>query len=356
MMPPDAAVDQPANQAAPVPPVHALFAKRFGGGDALLELARLRFSQAGMAAELYADSPGELEHVLQFVPPHRSLPTVHLNRGMNLLAEADRAVVAEFAERFAGRLAGLVIHDRAEMGNGDERLLSAMGELNARLGRRPGTPLVFIEYAAGVEPTRFAAMAAALSEFDRISCCIDVGHVGIRQANAAFARRHPGIDLRAAGVADPRLPGIAADIDEAVRGALPIVIEMTRSIASLGKHVHFHLHDGHPLVGGLSDHFSFLTRLPVPFTHGGRQSLDMLYGPKGLAAIVSAARQACGPGLASFTLEIHQVEGRLPLTDAAAAGLSPDSPDTTNAERMNQWLAVMAENATLVEASLPAEG
>jgi hypothetical protein len=28
-------------------------------------------------AELYADTPGELEHVLRFVPPHRHLPMVH---------------------------------------------------------------------------------------------------------------------------------------------------------------------------------------------------------------------------------------------------------------------------------------
>jgi hypothetical protein len=351
-----AAADQPAHRAGPLPPIHALFTRRFGGGDALLELARLRFTQAGMAAELYADNPGELERVLPFVPPHPSLPTVHLSRGMNLLADADRAAVEEFAQRFAGRLAGLVIHDRAEMGNGDDRLLAAMGQLNAGLSRWPDAPLVFIEYAAGMEPARFAAMAKALSDLERISCCIDVGHVGIRQAKAAFARRHPGIDLPAAGPADPRLPGVVADVDDAVRGALPDVIELTRSIGRLGKHVHFHLHDGHPLVGGLSDHFSFLTRLPIPFMHDGRQSLDMLYGPKGLAAIVSAARHACGPGGVSFTLEIHQVEGRLPVADAEVRGPLRNPADITNAERMNYWLAVMAENAALVEASLSAGG
>ena len=46
----------------------------------------------------------------------------------------------------------------------------------------------------------------------------------------------------------------------------------------LDKHVHFHLHDGHLLIPGLSDHFTFLTRLPVPFSYQGRRSLDMLYG------------------------------------------------------------------------------
>src|ERR1043165_178429 len=60
-------------------PVHGLFQQRFAGDDALLELARLRFAQMGVAAELYADTPDELERTLRFVPPHRYLPTAHLN-------------------------------------------------------------------------------------------------------------------------------------------------------------------------------------------------------------------------------------------------------------------------------------
>ena len=51
-------------------PLHALFYRRVAGDDALLELAGLRFTQTGLAAETYAETPGELEHVLQFVPPH----------------------------------------------------------------------------------------------------------------------------------------------------------------------------------------------------------------------------------------------------------------------------------------------
>ena len=41
-------------------PLHALFYRRVDGDDALLQLAGLRFAQAGLAAESYADSPGEL--------------------------------------------------------------------------------------------------------------------------------------------------------------------------------------------------------------------------------------------------------------------------------------------------------
>jgi hypothetical protein len=48
----------------------------------------------------------------------------------------------------------------------------------------------------------------------------------------------------------------------------------------------------------------------------------------------------------SFTLEIHQVEGRLPLADASR--LFAHWRDITNAERMNYWLSVLADNAMLV--------
>jgi hypothetical protein len=76
----------------------------------------------------------------------------------------------------------------------------------------------------------------------------------------------------------------------------------------------------------------------------------MMYGPGGLASIVSTAIDACPPQEVSFTLEIHQVEGRLPLSDAA--WLFDHWQNTTNAERMNYWLSVLSENAMLM-ASIP---
>ena len=132
--------------------------------------------------------------------------------------------------------------------------------------------------------------------------------------------------------------------------ALPTVLELIGRLGAIGKPVHFHLHDGHPLIAGLPDHFSFLTQVPVPFTYEHRRSLAPLYGPAGLASIVTAAVEACGAERASLTLEIHQAEGRLPLGDAA--GLFRHWRDTTNAERMNYWQAVLAENHLLVHAAL----
>jgi hypothetical protein len=327
-------------------PVHALFQQRIDGDNALLKLAGLRFAQMGAAAEVYADSPDQLEYVLQFVPSHARLPIVHLSRRVNVLHGRDRAVVREFADRFAGRVAGLVVHDKREMAGKTDRLLAAMRELNDHLCQRPGSPLVFLEYAAGLDRGWFVEVAERLQAAERVSCCIDVGHIGLRQATARFERRHPGLDLKKLSPVDDRLPGLVADVQDAVGSALPHVLDVTQSIGRLGKHVHFHLHDGHPLIPGLRDHFSFLTRLPIPFSHEGRRSLSTMYGPAGLASIVSAAIDACAPQGVSFTFEIHQVDGRLPLGDAA--WLFPHWQDTTNAERMNHWLSVLSENALLV--------
>jgi hypothetical protein len=327
-------------------PVHALFQQRIDGDNALLKLAGLRFAQMGVAAEVYADSPDQLEYVLQFVPSHARLPIVHLSRRVNVLHGRDRAVVREFADRFAGRVAGLVVHDKREMGGKTDRLLAAMRELNDHLCQRPGSPLVFLEYAAGLDRGWFVEVAERLQAAERVSCCIDVGHIGLRQATARFERRHPGLDLKKLSPVDDRLPGLVADVQDAVGSALPHVLDVTESLGRLGKHVHFHLHDGHPLIPGLRDHFSFLTRLPIPFSHEGRRSLSTMYGPAGLASIVSAAIDACAPQGVSFTFEIHQVDGRLPLGDAA--WLFPHWQDTTNAERMNHWLSVLSENALLV--------
>jgi hypothetical protein len=323
-------------------PVHALFQQRVAGDDSLLKLARLRFAQMGVAAEVYADTPEQLEYVLRFAPSHGRLPMVHLNRGLNLLHERGRAAAAEFARRFAGRVTGLVVHDHQDMAAGTDGLVAALHELNASLCEQPDGPIVFLEYAAGLDPGWFVEVAQRLSDAERVCSCIDVGHLGIRQASLTLGRRHPGLGL---SLSDERLPGLIAEVQGAVGTALEDVLEVTRSLGRLGKHLHFHLHDGHPLVRGLADHFSFLTRLPIPFSYQGRQSLGTMYGPAGLAAIVSTAVAACAPQRASFTIEVHQAEGRLPLGDAAP--LFSHWRDTTNAERMNYWLSVLSENAML---------
>jgi hypothetical protein len=337
----------------PAPALRALFQRRLDGDDALLELARLRFDQAGLAAEVYADTAEQLDWVLGFAPqrPHR--PVVHLDRRVNLLEERGRALVETFAARFEGRVAGLVAHDKAAMGDRTGDLVAGLTELGDRLERRPDGPMLFLEYAAGLELDWFVEVAERLRGVPRVGACVDVGHVGIAQARASFSRHRSGLDLAGLRPGDKGLPELAADVQAAVASALPAVLWLIRSLGRLGKPFHLHLHDGHPLIPGLSDHFSFLIRVPVPFEHHGRRSLDPLYGPAGLAAIVETAARA-GGGQPSLTLEIHQAEGRRPLADAA--GLFGHWRDLTNAERMNHWLAVLGENAALVTAALGRDG
>src|SRR4029450_9698066 len=159
--------------------VHALFQQRVDGDDALLKLAGLRFAQMGTAAEVYAHTPDQLDYVLQFVPSHARLPVVHLSRGINVLNWQDRAVVREFADRFAGRVAGLVVHDKREMAAHTDSLLAAMRELNARLCERPDGPLVFLEYAAGLDRGWFVEVAGRLQAPERGSWWLGRRHIGL---------------------------------------------------------------------------------------------------------------------------------------------------------------------------------
>ena len=329
------------------PPIRALFQQRIPGDKALLQLAKLRFAQAGVGVEMYADSPDQLEHLLELAPSHQLLPTVHLSRDINVLHEKDRIVVETFADRFAGRIAGFVVHDKAEMRQPTDKQAQILQEIGARLDGKKDSPFIFLEYAAGLEPGWFIEVAERVRNVERVSCCIDVGHVGIKQACTSFIARHPGLELTSLTAEDDRLPAVVGDVQRAVQTALPTVVEMTRSLGALGKIVHFHLHDGHPLIRGLSDHFSFLIRIPIPFSYEGRQSLSTLYGPSGLKKIVSCAVKACHLGGVSFTLEIHQAAGRLPLADAAR--LFHHWKKLTHAERINYWLSVLSENALLVD-------
>jgi hypothetical protein len=149
---------------------------------------------------------------------------------------------------------------------------------------------------------------------------------------------------------DPQLPEVAEQVQTATESARAMVLQLIRRIGAIGKPVHFHLHDGHPLVSRQPDHFSFFTRFPVSFEVGSAYALPPLFGPEGLAAVLDEAVRSCAPLDPSFSLEIHQVDGRLPL--GAAAELFTHWRDLTNAERMNYWLCVLADNHMLATSFL----
>jgi hypothetical protein len=328
----------------------ALFQKRIEGDDALLHLANLRFKEAGMGIEFYAETLDELDWLLKFKPVHESFAVVHLHRGVNLLEEESQRLIKDFASAFAGQIYGLVIHDQIEMEASLDDYLSAVYRIESELKEINECPYLFIEYAVGLEPDHFLEFFKRIHHLEHVSACIDIGHIGLWQVRDAFRQKHPGVDICAFAQHDPRLKQVIGNIEDAVNSALPIVISVIHALGRLGKPLHFHLHDGHPLSTlspfGISDHISFLSEIPIPFEYNGERVLIPMFGPSGLSKIVDETLKTLSPELVSFTLEIHPEEGRIPLGDASY--LFDHWTDKTNAERMNYWLSVLKQNYRLL--------
>jgi hypothetical protein len=208
-----------------------------------------------------------------------------------------------------------------------------------------GRPMVYLEYAAGLPVDIFAALSEQFADIELASVYIDIGHVAVKQARTVALTSRSGAAWSNLSLTDPRLSEVADQVQSATQSALHVVLELIDRIGAVGKPMHFHLHDGHPLVKGLSDHFSFLARFPVSFEVDGSYTLPPLFGPEGLAAVLDHAVQASSPEGPSFTLETHEGDGRLPL--GSASELFTHWRDLTNAERTNYWLGVLADNHLL---------
>jgi hypothetical protein len=332
------------------PRLLALFQKRLAGDDALLQLARLRFKQGGLGTEFYAETPEALKRLLPFKPTPETPAVVHLRRGINLLEEAGRNLVMDFAIRYKDQVFGLVIHDQWEIATHFDAYLAALRDVARRSKKIQGAPYIYIEYAVGLNLEVFIHLFNAMGDMERVSSCIDIGHIGLWQARAAYAQDHPGKDVCAMTAKDADLPALIDDVQMAVESAPETVIRVIRALAQLDKPLHFHLHDGHPVshLGpfGISDHVSFLDKIPIPFEYKGKRHLDPMFGPLRLSKILNAALERLGPDRLSFSLEIHPTEGRLPLNHASY--LFNHWQDKTNAERMNYWLSVLLQNHELV--------
>jgi hypothetical protein len=335
-------------------PVLGLFEKRIEGDDCLLELARRRFQEAGLGAEMHAGSPGQLEQLLEYRPSETSPVVLHLPRDFNLTDAHSQGRILDFATQFAGRVRGLVLHDHPDLVTRPEAFLKSALEMETWLERIDRGPMLFIEYAAGLDPAVFAKFLDSIRHLTRVSACIDTGHVGIWQARQTYARAHPGQDVCALKSQPADLPRLMPDVETAVQSALPAVLHLIQILGSFGKPLHFHLHDGHPLSAfspfGVSDHLSFLSEIPLPFEYRGRRSAPLLFGADGLRRIVDQATRSLGTQRLSFTLEIHPTFERLPLDDAAP--LFVHWVNKTNAEEMNHWLSVLSRNSALLKAAL----
>ncbi len=368
------------------PRTFGLFEKRIDGDDALWELARLRFQEARMGAELHADSSARLHELLRFNPFPDQPVMVHLPRDFNLASPDSRQRIAEFAAHSVGRVAGFIIHDHPDLGTRAGTFVEASEDLNRRLHAIARSPMVFIEYAAGLHPDVFAGFFEATQHLPFISACIDTGHVGIQQARMAYAAMHPGEDVCALKSEPAILPKVIVDVQAAVAAALPATLHLIDVLAGLGKPLHFHLHDGHPLSRfspfGVSDHLSFLTEIPLDFEYQDRRSVPSMFGPAGLDQIIArvnegrsnqlpysplrplrplrealpepTSRPSRPAGAHSMTLEIHPTFERSPLGDAIF--LFPHWRDLTHAEQMNHWLRTLQQNHELLVRSFEPTG
>lgn len=339
------------------PRIFGLFEKRIEGDDCLLELARQRFREAGLGAEIYAATLEQLEWTMKFRPAAAAPVVVHLSRDLNLAEEQSRQQIVDFARGLAGRAYGLVLHDHPDLANRPEEYLWAADQMQKRLDTIAGGPRLFVEYAAGLHPRAFAEFFEDIHDLSLVSACLDTGHVGIGQARQAYAEKHPGEDICALKSNPAQMPMVMPDLEAAVKSALPGVLRLIDSLARLRKPVHIHLHDGHPLSTfsffGVSDHLSFLAEIPLSFEYDGRRTTPLMFGPAGLSRIVKESVRAIGPELVSFTLEIHPVADRLALADASP--LFSHWVDKTNAEIMNHWLWTLGQNHELLREALSAE-
>ncbi len=318
------------------------------GDSALLQLARLRLQEAGLGGELY---PGNPEH-LDFLLPFRTVQpcTAHLPRDINLLDKDGQDAVVAFARRAAGKFYGLVVHDHGSFEGRLAEVVTAFGSLDQRLAEIEDAPLVFVEYAIGLELDYFASLFEKTRDLSHVSACIDIGHMGIFTCRKIFAERFSGRDVCRLSPDAADLPECIEAVQQAVRATSPIVVDLVSRLSALGKPIHFHLHDGHPLstlsLFGVSDHLGFLQQIQIPFPYQGRQLLDGIYGPDGLSRVIRAAMSGLPADKLSLMLEMHPQPGRTPLDRYSY--LFEHWTDKANAEQMNYWLDKLIDNSTLL--------
>lgn len=336
------------------PSLKAIFHRQIAGDHALLQLARQRFQQARLAPEYYPSSPAELRAHLLFHPAEDDRYTVHLPRDIKLLDRASHDRITTFAAEADDRALGFVIHDQAEIANQFSDCVAAAKHLDGNLRRASLPGVVFIEYAAGLEPETFIDFHRALRDCTQLSACVDISHIAVRQCQRSFERLHPGIDACQLKPHYPPLRELVDDLQAACRTALPAVAWIIYEIGRLEKLLHFHLHDGHPSSTfseyGVSDHLSFFREIPIPFSYKGRQLLPTFFGPLGLREVINAARRVLPDDKLSFTLEIHPPEGRQPLGEYEQ--LFRHWRDWTNAERMHFWIEELLRNHQLLMETL----
>ena len=325
------------------------------GDDALLELARHRLQQSDAGAEIYASTPDEMNHLLTFRPSSESPVIVHLPHEINILDQSFHRLILDFASLASKeKVYGLVLHDHHKLVGLFSDYKNALKKINNGLKKIPGSPYLFIEYAAMIDPNFYCELITSIKPLNKVSGCIDIGHIGVRRIYQRFRKLHKNIDVFNLNPCDKRLPDLINDIESATSRALGAVCHVIQAVGGIGKPVHFHLHDGHPLATsspfGFSDHNSFFQEIPIPFPYKGKMSLKPMFGEKGLKEIVKTALKVLAPNKISFTLEIHPVPGYLHLSDVGH--FFRHWKHKANAEQMNYWLMILRQHQAFLQKTI----
>lgn len=339
-------------QTAGLPEVFGILHRHFPGDQALLQLAQAQLECAGMGAEVY---PGTVDEALAewpYVPSGLPRHVVHLPRNWDIFSSSDRGFILAFAHALAGRVRGLVFHDQPDWAKRSAELIVELGELNERLQLVAGQPMLYLEYAAGLDPGTYASIVERMAPLNRISACIDTGHVTIFVANRWMAARHPDLPLAPLDPLDVGVASIAADLAAAGQQATDELVAVVDRIARLGKPVHFHLHDGHLLSRlsryGVRDHLPFGTRIPVSPAASPDGTLSTFLGTEGLGRVLAAARAELSAADVSLTLEIHPHLQLMRKPLGPLGSLFSHWADLANAELTHAWLDQVTEQAALV--------
>ena len=317
------------------------------GDEALMRLAQARFTDAGLGAEFYTAHPEQVAEWVQY-RPSGSRSMLHLPREADVTNPDSHALIRSFAKTASGQFYGMNLHDSPRMAEYPAAAAAALRAMDAELARIPDCPLLFVEYACGLTPDEFARVFEQTRDLQHILCCIDVGHVGIRAIQRAY-----GDD--AVCSLDPDGQELPWErIANAVKQALPTVLELIERIGALGRPLHLHLHDGHPLSTlsryGVSDHLGFEQFLRGAARPDGVRLFGGMFGPNGLREIVNAARQVCSDEHLSMVIEVHPQEGCAPL--GPHEHVFGHWRDHTQAERMNHWLDIILRNTYLLRSML----
>ena len=333
-------------------PIHAIFQRQISGDSSLLRLAQERFRAAGLGPEFYPGSTAELRAEQKFHPRQSSqTSTVHLPRDLGVFGRQSHNTILDFSAACGPSVRGMVLHDQPEVASRPDEYVRAVKSLDRSLRDQGTGPMLFIEYAWGLEIAEFVRLFERVRDCPRIGACIDIGHIGIRESRRAFERLHPGVDVCQIKPNDGLRERIE-DVQRACTAGLPAVLAAVEGIGALGKPLHFHLHDGHPCspfsAHGVSDHLSFGREIPIPFSHRGESVLPPLYGPAGLGKIIAAALKTPSAGSVTLTLEIHAPVPAKRSDLGEYGHLFHHWLEKRNAEQMNHWIDVLLKNHRLL--------